>query len=92
MLKPLEKRRRRPQDVNQLARQLVDESTAEPDKSPKPPPIPPAALSAYMSELGRKGGRVSGSRRKQNLSPERRAEIALKAARARWAKTKRKKP
>jgi hypothetical protein len=92
MPKPLKKKRRRPQDVNQLARQLVDESTAERQESPEPIPILPDVLSAYMAALGRKGGRVSGKRRMANLSPEQRVEIALKAARARWAKTKRKKP
>lgn len=42
--------------------------------------------SAYMSALGRKGGQVSGKRRMQNLTDKQRQEIALKAARARWAK------
>lgn len=77
---------RPPRDVNQWARHRVDESTAEPEAAPTA--IAPAALSAYMSELGRKGGQVSGSRRMQNISPERRQEIALKAARSRWAKRK----
>jgi hypothetical protein len=83
MPKPLKKKRARPQDVNQWARQLVEKSTAEPETAPT---IPPAALTAYMSALGRKGGQVSGKRRMKNLSSEQRQEIALKAARARWAK------
>jgi len=41
----------------------------------------------YMAKLGRKGGSV----RKKKLTPERRAEIARKAAQARWAKAKGKK-
>jgi hypothetical protein len=40
-------------------------------------------LSSAAAELGRKGGK----KRAENMSPERRAEIAKKAAAARW-KTK----
>ena len=82
MPKPLKKKRqkptRRPTDPNLWARQLVDESTAEPT-------IPPAALSAYMSALGRKGGKVSGAKRME-MPVEQRKAIALLAARARWKK------
>jgi hypothetical protein len=60
---------RRPTDPNLLTRQLVDETTAEPDEAPK---IPPAALSAYMSALGRKGGKIGGKRRMETLTHERR--------------------
>jgi hypothetical protein len=38
-------------------------------------------LSSAAAELGRKGGR----KRAASMSPERRAEIAQKAAKARWA-------
>lgn len=73
----------RPKDVNQLAHQLVRLSTA----AVKTPALkPPKGLSAYMAALGRKGGQVSGERRMKNLTDEQRQEIALKAARARWAK------
>lgn len=41
-------------------------------------------LSAYMSKLGQKGGKVSGARRKTNLSDEHRQAIASRAARVRW--------
>jgi hypothetical protein len=89
MPKPVKKKRAKltsqPADVNQWARQLVDETTADP-KPDAPLAIPPAALSAYMSALGRKGGEISGKRRMRNLSPEARQEIASKAARKRWAK------
>ena len=37
-------------------------------------------------ELGRLGGRKGGKARAEKLSPERRTEIAKKAAEARWAK------
>jgi hypothetical protein len=58
---------------------------------PKEPalPAPPKGLSEYMAALGRKGGTVSGARRMANLTTQERRAIALKAARARWAKEKR---
>jgi hypothetical protein len=40
----------------------------------------------YIKELGRQGGK----KRSQNLTPERRREIARKAALARWSKAIRK--
>ena len=78
------KKKRESRDVNQLARQLVDRTTAEPESEPAL--ITPAALSAYMSALGAKGGRISGAKRMQNLSEATRSEIALRAANARWDK------
>jgi general stress protein YciG len=41
------------------------------------------ALSSAAAELGRKGGK----KRAENMTPERRAEIARKAAATRWQKT-----
>jgi hypothetical protein len=55
---------------------IVAESTAE-----KPPKKNPHAVA-----LGRKGGKVGGKARAKALSPEKRAEIARAAARARWEK------
>lgn len=82
------KKRPQPQDVNQLARQLVDLTTRSAE--PELPPLPraPKAFREYMSKLGTRGGIVSGSRRMTNLTPEERREIASKAARARWLKIK----
>jgi hypothetical protein len=50
------------------------------------PEIAKSLVSRVMSEMGKKGGKISGKRRMTNLSSERRREIALKAAQARWAK------
>jgi hypothetical protein len=91
MPKPVKKKRpaapkRRPTDVNQWARQLVDESTAEPEPEALAP-INPAALSAYMSTLGKKGGAISGGRRKE-MPVDVLRRVASIAARARWAKRK----
>jgi hypothetical protein len=93
MPKP-EKHPKRPHDVNQWARQTVRESThQEENVSPDTPSsvqaaIPtPAQISAFMAEMGRKGGKIGGKRRLVTLSPERRRELAYKAAKARWGKT-----
>ena len=51
-------------------------------------PPRPKAFRAYMTALGRKGGRISGARRMVNLTATERRRIATKAARARWAKKK----
>ena len=77
----------RPLDVNQLAHQLVRLSTeSDDDQVAEPAPKPPKGLSAYMKALGKRGGKISGARRMMTMTPEKRSEIALKAARARWAK------
>lgn len=87
------KKEARPRDVNRLAHHIVRLTTGA-DDEPEPEPMlastePSAsAVSEYMAWIGRRGGVVSGSRRKANLSPELRREIASKAARARWAKRK----
>lgn len=65
-------------DFNQLAK-FVDETTEE-------KPADKETVSKVMSQMGKKGGKVSGERRMQNIPPAKRSEIALKAARARWDK------
>jgi hypothetical protein len=72
------KRVKLPRDPNQRAKATLDlilgDATAE--------PIPDKDPSAV--ESGRRGGKVGGKRRANSLSPERRSEIARKAAAARW--------
>lgn len=75
-LRVMPKRRRtptRPRDLNQLAKRIVDISTGqeadEPDRDVSP-----------LSDRGAKGGKA----RAKKLSKKRRAEIAKKAAAARW--------
>jgi hypothetical protein len=46
---------------------------------------PTKELRAYLSQLGKKGGKKGGLERAKRLTEERRKEIALKAARTRWA-------
>ncbi len=71
---------KRPRDPNQLAKSIIDIATGEkPDRDPTPEEQgkDPAAV-----EMGKKGGKA----RAANMSAERRAEIARKAASRRWDK------
>jgi hypothetical protein len=77
-------RKKMPKDVNQMAFRTVQLSTQE----PKEEKASRSLISRIMSQMGKKGGKVSGKRRMTNISPERRREIALKAAQARWSKDK----
>jgi hypothetical protein len=74
--------RRRPTDVNELAKQLVGEATGE--VGPVDPDLgkDPAAVA-----LGRRGGLKGGKARAAKLTPEQRTEAARKAAAARWSKS-----
>jgi hypothetical protein len=72
---------RRPRDVNELAKQLVDEATGEAEPFDPDEGKDPAAVA-----LGRKGGLKGGKSRAANMTAEERSEAARKAAAARWAK------
>jgi hypothetical protein len=76
-----ERSRKRPTDVNELAKQIVDEATGE-----AVPVDPDAGKDPAAVALGRKGGLKGGRARAAKLTPEERAESARRAARARWAK------
>jgi hypothetical protein len=82
------KKPKTPRDMNQLAHQLVRESR-EPHEVESPVNATPLEISRVMSEMGRRGGRIGGKKRAASLSPEKRREIALKAARCRWDGTSR---
>jgi hypothetical protein len=76
--------RKRPRDLNQLAKRLVDESTGDaPDKAPEPVKDPAAV------ELGRRGGLKGGKARAERMTPEERSEAARRAVRARWDRARR---
>jgi len=45
------------------------------------------AVSKYLAEIGRKGGKASGKARMEKLTPEQRSAVAKTAAAARWAVT-----
>lgn len=68
-----------PRDPNQLAKMIVDMTLGEDEPEP-----PERVKDAASVELGRMGGLIGGKRRAAKLSPERRSEIARKAAAARW--------
>lgn len=71
---------KRPKDSNQLAKSIVDQATGEGDPTPADGKNPAAVA------LGRLGGLKGGKARAEKLSPKKRAEIAKKAAKARWRK------
>jgi len=71
---------KRPRDANQLAKMIVDLATGVASED-KPAPLTPA------QEFARSGGLKGGAARAKALTPEQRAEIAKKAAVARWKKT-----
>ena len=69
-------------DLNQLAASIVDRATDE-DK----PKEPDTGKNKAAQELGRLGGLKGGKARAEKLTPERKKEIAKKAAQARWKKS-----
>ena len=79
----MEQKPKRPTDLNLLAKSIVDDATGN-----APPALPlkqqknPAAVA-----LGRLGGQKGGPARAAKLTPEKRSEIAKKAAKTRWAKS-----
>jgi hypothetical protein len=78
-----EKRLKRPTDIVQRGKLIGDILTGQvEDRAPEPDrkPIDPA------HEFARKGGLKGGKARAASMTPERRAEIAKKAATKRWTK------
>ena len=67
-------------DLNQLAKRIVDEATGE----IQPEEIDEKKKAAI--ESGRLGGLKGGKARAEKLTPEKRSEIAKKAAQIRWNK------
>lgn len=72
------KKHQGPEDFAETAFRVFEEATGETPKPPEPEKSPAAV------ELGRRGGLKGGKARAAKLSPERRADIARKAAAARW--------
>jgi len=77
---PKRSSKKKSRDVNVLASQIVEEATGEATSKPEDSTKNPAAVA-----LGRLGGLKGGKARAARLSPERRVEIAKKAAQARWS-------
>jgi hypothetical protein len=81
---------KRPRDLNQWAKRMVDIATgAASDRAstPEEQGKDPAAVS-----LGRRGGLKGGKSRAASLTPEKRREIAQKAAASRWTSVDKKRP
>jgi len=76
------KRLPRPRDPNQLAKLIADIATGE--QVDRVFTDDGRDLAAVL--LGRRGGLKGGRKRAESLSPERRKEIAQRAAAARWSK------
>lgn len=71
------KRSKKPADLNRLAAAIVGEAT---DETPQG-----ETQENLRAQAGRKGGLKGGAARARKLPPERRREIAKKAAESRWA-------
>jgi len=69
----------RSRDINERAKQILDLATGETKE-------PETIKNAAAVELGRLGGLKGGRARADKLSPERRKEIAVQAAKKRWNK------
>ncbi|MBI5374133.1 MAG: hypothetical protein HZA77_01785 [Candidatus Schekmanbacteria bacterium] len=82
------KKQKQPQDINALAKNIVDQTTEEKKESA---PVIPAKNPAAVA-LGRLGGLKGGKARAEKLSAKKRKEIAQKAAKARWTNLKNKNP
>jgi len=73
---------KRPRDVNQLGKLIVDLATGQATEAP---PADDGKNPAAVA-LGRLGGLKGGKARAKSLSKKKRSEIAKKAANARWRK------
>ena len=80
-------RKRRPRDLNQLVKLIVDISTGEVEDKPDEPEREDAR-NPHAVALGKLGGRKGGRARADKLTPEQRRESARRAAAARWGKNK----
>jgi hypothetical protein len=74
---------KRPRDPAQLAKLMIDIASGEvEDREPEPSLD---GKDAAAVSLGRRGGLKGGKARAEKMTPERRVEIAKKAAKARWS-------
>jgi hypothetical protein len=78
---------KRPSDAMGLAKMIGDIATGQRSDPLKEPEPTPDEVRRVMAALGKQGGLKGGKARADSLSPERRSEIAKKAAKARWKDT-----
>ena len=72
------------EDASQTAYRTLQEATGERPKSLPSGERPEGQKNPRAVKRGRKGGDIGGDSRATALSPERRKEIARKAAQAHW--------
>lgn len=78
----------RPRDPNQLAYEIMLESTGQvPKFDPGAPKAVDASKNPNAVALGRLGGLKGGVARAAKLGPRKRSQIAARAAKARWDKS-----
>ncbi len=78
---PTRSSKKRPRDINERAKMIVDIATGEVEDKPEDEGKNPHAVA-----LGRLGGQKGGKARAASLSAEERSQIAKRAAAARWKK------
>jgi len=76
-------KRKRPRDLNQLAKFIVDVSTGDAEL----PEDQPDGKNPAVVERTTRGGKKGGKARADKLTPAQRQAIARRAAQARWKKT-----
>lgn len=70
------KQSKKPADLNRLAAAIVGDATDQTQKESE----------SQQAQAGRLGGVKGGKARAEQLSPERRSQIAKKAAESRWGR------
>ena len=79
---------KQPADISQAAFQMVRHLTGSDEPVPAPSRVTRSDISRVMAAMGRRGGKIGGKRRMTTMTPERRKEVAQKAAQARWGNKK----
>jgi transcriptional regulator with XRE-family HTH domain len=72
----MEKRSKKPADLNRLAAAIVDHATTEEEP----------ATESQQTQAGRIGGQKGGRVRAERMTPKERSEAARRAAKARWSR------
>src|SRR5688572_17318255 len=83
---------KRPSDPNRAALSMLAEHMGRVQEATGSTPVLDfqAQYKAHMAKLGKKGGRIGGKRRMETMSTAERKRVASQAAKARWAKAKKK--
>jgi hypothetical protein len=85
---PKRVKQKRSSDENEIAFQLVQRATQEPEPPEEPSNIGlPKSISEYMAQIGSKGGKIGGKKRLKTMTADERTKAARKAAKARWKRS-----